>query len=80
MKPNDALAKVINGESWNAFCDALKDIGSDVLQNSSADELERAEGFRYLARLTSQLLGQNIDPAPLSPPEKASRPTDCFTE
>ena len=60
--------KVISGQSWEEFCDALKAAGQLILSNSGADELERAEGFRYLGRLASGMLRRNLDPTPLTPP------------
>ena len=61
--------KVINGQTWEAFCDALKATGQQILDNSEADELERAEGFRYLGRLAAGMLRRNLDPTPLTPPK-----------
>lgn len=60
--------KVISGAVWDAFCDALKATGREVLENSADDGLERAEGFRYLGRLTAWGLRSALEPAPLSPP------------
>lgn len=43
---------VVSGQTWNEFCDALKQAGQQVLRaETPATELERAEGFRYLTRL-----------------------------
>ncbi|GJM37023.1 MAG: hypothetical protein DHS20C19_03900 [Acidimicrobiales bacterium] len=46
----DATDPAVTGESWAAFCDALKRAGDTVIENST-DELDRIEGFRYLSRL-----------------------------
>src|SRR5688572_7305914 len=44
--------KVVSGETWDEFCDALKRAGRQVLRpETPASELDRAEGFRYLTRL-----------------------------
>jgi hypothetical protein len=44
--------KVISGEVWDEFCDALKQAGRQVLRpETPADVLDRAEGWRYLTRL-----------------------------
>lgn len=59
--------KVLSGETWNEFCDGLKAAGQIVIDNSADDELERAEGLRYLARIASNTMG-SIDPAPLQHP------------
>ena len=43
---------VASGRAWEAFCDALKGAGAQVLRpEAPASELDRAEGFRYLSRL-----------------------------
>ena len=49
----EALERVMDGSSWSDFCDLLKAAG-DVLtrEGSPADPLTRAEGLRYLSRLT----------------------------
>jgi hypothetical protein len=50
---DEALRRVRSGESWAAFCDALKAAGATVLgEGTPAGELDRSEGFRYLSRLT----------------------------
>lgn len=47
-----AAAKVMDGRAWGEFCDALHQVGEIVLRNeATADELDRAEGWRYLSRL-----------------------------
>ncbi len=47
--------RVIDGQSWAAFCDQLKSAGQVVLSGPD-DELTRAEGFRYLSRITRAAL------------------------
>jgi len=37
-------------DSWAGFCDALSDAGR-LIEERSGDDLERAEGYRFLARL-----------------------------
>ncbi len=63
-----AKEKVLSGQTWDAFCDALKAAGRDILHDSAADELECAEGFRYLARLTAHGLRTSFSSAALSAP------------
>jgi hypothetical protein len=67
---NDALARVVDGSSWDAFCDALKKAGHDVVLAASAPDnaLDRAEGFRYLARLTRAALDANFEAADTQAP------------
>jgi len=50
---SDADQRVIDGSSWAEFCDALKRAGEQVMRpEAPADAFNRAEGFRYLSRLT----------------------------
>jgi hypothetical protein len=42
-----------DGDAWSAFCGALARAGAQILRpDAPADPLTRAEGWRYLARLT----------------------------
>lgn len=50
--------EIFDDRSWNSFCDQLRDAGQQILVNSPDSELDRVEGFRYLARLTSHALGR----------------------
>ena len=43
--------RVVSGAAWHEFCDALKAAGDLVVARSESD-LDRAEGFRFLSRLT----------------------------
>jgi hypothetical protein len=66
MGSNTALRRVTSGESWEQFCDRLKEAGQIVLRpESPSGELDRAEGWRYLSRLTRMALEvcfENSDP------------------
>ena len=42
--------KVVSGEAWHEFCDALRAAG-DLVQQRSTSDLDRAEGYRFLTRL-----------------------------
>ena len=48
---SDAEQRVIDGTTWEQFCDALKDAGK-IVQSEKApqDAFNQAEGYRYLAR------------------------------
>ena len=49
----EALERVMDGSSWSDFCDLLKAAGEVLTREGSpADPLTRAEGLRYLSRLT----------------------------
>ncbi|MEM1140999.1 MAG: hypothetical protein AAGI88_00290 [Pseudomonadota bacterium] len=55
-------------ESWDEFCDQLKQLGQTIVANSPDQGLDQTEGFRYLARLTQNALGRFTErPNPLRP-------------
>ena len=51
--PDDvADRRVVSGESWSEFCDALKAAGAALsFPGAPRDPLNQAEGYRYLSRL-----------------------------
>lgn len=52
-------------EVWEALCDDLKATGRRVLATAPADAFDRAEGLRYVARLTAAFLRlTTADPVP----------------
>jgi hypothetical protein len=60
--------RLIDGQAWEDFCDALKRAGRGVLDSGvPATPLDRAEGFRYLANLTANGLRHIFD---LADPER----------
>jgi len=55
-------------KSWDEFCSNLQQAGQQILNNTPDDDLDKAEGYRYLARLTHSALGRFIEsPQPLRP-------------
>jgi hypothetical protein len=56
------VAALADGSAWSHFCDSLKAVGSQVLApDIPADELTRAEGFRYLTRLLRLGLEKHVE-------------------
>jgi hypothetical protein len=54
---DDTVAQVMDGRVWAEFCDALKEAGAVVLADTvPMDPQDRAEGWRYLTRLTRAAL------------------------
>ncbi len=59
---SEALPRVLSGQSWEDFCDGLKAAGREVLRpETPATQLDRAEGFRYLSRLTRAALERMLE-------------------
>ncbi len=69
MPDESALDRIMTGKSWEEFSDTLKAAGSTILaEGSPAGPLDRAEGFRYLSRLTRAALETFLEYAdPLAP-------------
>lgn len=69
MGDDDAARRVLTGQSWRDFCRALERAGDVVLREGSPDDaFDRAEGFRYLSRLTRVALESYLEFAdPLFP-------------
>ena len=58
----DASQRVMDGRVWSEFCRALERAGEVVLREGSPrDAFDRAEGFRYLSRLTRVALESCIE-------------------
>lgn len=57
MGSNTARERIASGQAWEEFCDRLKDAGKIILRpETPAGEIDRAEGYRYLSRLTRTAL------------------------
>ncbi len=60
--PEEATRRVVSGQSWAEFCDLLKMAGS-VIERAPDDPQTRAEGLRYLTRLTRAALQTFVEHA-----------------
>ena len=62
----DAHTRVMEGQSWSDFCRALEAAGDIVLARTTpASPIDRAEGYRYLTRLTRiglEMMLEHADP------------------
>ncbi len=69
MSEQTAAERLMTGKSWEEFCDTLKSAGKTILAEGSPESpLDRAEGFRYLSRLTRAALETFVEYAdPLAP-------------
>ena len=63
----------VSGKAWEDVCDGIKAAGQLVVDNS-ADDLDRLEGFRYLARLTRGALDSYLEQGDTSFPVIAPIP------
>ena len=63
---SNPIERVMDGRSWADFCDRLKAAGSIVLEaDAPATQIDRAEGWRYLSRLTRiglEMMLEHADP------------------
>jgi hypothetical protein len=59
---DEGFQRAMDGRSWEEFCDTLKGAGQVILSDQAPDDpLDRAEGFRYLSRLTRAALETFIE-------------------
>jgi hypothetical protein len=59
---SDAASRILSGKSWEDFCDGLKAAGNAIRRpETPATELDRAEGWRYLSRLTRAALERMVE-------------------
>lgn len=60
----ECVERVLDGTTWFEFCDILKMAGYTITRETSPNTpFDRAEGFRYLARITRAALDAFIDRA-----------------
>jgi len=61
---DEAADRVRDGRSWSEFCRALERAGDTILRAGSPEDVfDRAEGFRYLSRLTRLALEKYVEHA-----------------
>lgn len=61
MEETDVHDRLASGKAWADFCENLKRAGDQILEGSPDDDFDRAEGYRYLARLTHHFLRAQLD-------------------
>jgi hypothetical protein len=62
MSTDPSEERIMSGETWAEFCNALKEAGATVLAETAPDDpLHRAEGFRYLTRLVRMGLESQLE-------------------
>ena len=67
---SEAIRRIMDGTSWAEFCETLKAAGSVVLsEGSPQDPFDRAEGWRYLTRLTRAALETFVEDSDPRAPE-----------
>lgn len=67
---SEATQRILDGRTWEEFCDALKAAGSVVLaEDTPHDPVVRAEGWRYLSRLTRAALETFVEASDASAPQ-----------
>jgi hypothetical protein len=67
---DDATRRILDGTTWEEFCDTLKAAGAVVLgPDTPQTPFDRAEGFRYLSRLLRSALESFVENADPHAPE-----------
>ncbi|MBK7952285.1 MAG: hypothetical protein IPK00_26920 [Deltaproteobacteria bacterium] len=65
-----SVERVVDGRTWEDFCDGLKAAGAIVLAaDTPADPVLRAEGWRYLTRLTRAALETFVEASDAQAPQ-----------
>lgn len=60
---SDVHERLASGAVWREFCERLGAAGEQIVAAAPDDDFDRAEGFRYLARLTQHFLRSTLDEA-----------------
>ncbi len=55
------MSEIDLANSWEEFCDMLRDAGRQVLDAAPDDDFDRAEGLRYVTRLAANFLKANLE-------------------
>jgi hypothetical protein len=61
MSKENACERVVDGKVWSDFCDRLKQAGTKIVEASPESAFDRAEGLRYLGRLTQHFLRSALE-------------------
>ncbi len=69
MTDEESIERILDGRSWDEFCDGLKNARDALFREKSpANAFDRAEGYRYLSRLARLALEKFVENAdPLVP-------------
>lgn len=64
MDEHESLERILDGRTWDDFCDSLKDARTALFRESSpANAFDRAEGYRHLSRLLRVALERFVEHA-----------------
>lgn len=64
LTDDECNERILSGATWDEFCDALKMAGGVIMREGSpTDAFNRAEGFRYLSRITRAALETFVEHA-----------------
>lgn len=62
MSPDQATQRIMDGSTWDDFCDQLKDLGKLIERPETPDDPQnRALGYRYLTQLLRAGLESSVD-------------------
>jgi hypothetical protein len=65
MSADDAVERILDGRAWDEFCDGLKSARGVLFREKSPNNVfDRAEGYRYLSRLTRLALERFLEHTP----------------